>query len=179
MSRAVTERAMRSMCVSSLIAAICLVGSAGAAANAPSGQGGPILVPRADRPAPVMLAGMLLLDDSILPDEDQTGEVTTGEDAKKAQQDRSPATRPTGTTTLQQVGGVSNAQVSGQVRSRALADNLRQSQEARRSRQAVGVGSVSDATVTGTFKVKAKLEGSNQHQGGESNNQGMSVGGVR
>jgi hypothetical protein len=166
--------------VSSLVAAVSLVGMPLATtAVVLSGGGETDAVPQMERSAPVMLAGMLLLDDSILPDEDQTGDVTNSEDSNKAPQDKATARGGAGATSTQQVGQVTNSQVTGQVQARAMADNVQQSQAGRRSQQVLGVGSVRDTRVTGTVRLNGQIHGGNQSQGGESNDQNMSVGGVR
>jgi hypothetical protein len=128
--------------------------------------------------APMLqLAELLLLDDSILPDEENpTGEVTDQANVKRAKQEKP---KEGGNVQTKQIGEETNSQVTGQVRASGVVDNLQQSQSGRANTQSVGVGSVKDSHIVGNVNVSAHVHQVDQGQAGESNQQGISVGELR
>jgi hypothetical protein len=126
---------------------------------------------------PLQLAELLLLDESMLPDEeDPTGEVTDQANVKRAKQEKP---REGGNIQTQQIGEETNSQVTGQVRAKGVVDNLQQSQTGRANTQTVGVGTVKASHIVGNVEVSAHVHQVDQGQAGESNQQGISLGELR
>lgn len=125
--------------------------------------------------APLQLAEIMLLEEDLMPDEEEEPEVASRA-SKQTKQDKS---REGGNVRIKQVGEVTDSRVIGQVRARGVVDNLQQSQTGRANVQRFGAATVTDSHVVGSVDMNAHLQQGNQQQAGEGNQQHMNLGGLR
>lgn len=157
------------------VAALLCSGLASAAISLP-----PPTVLSMDEPAvAIQVAGMLLMDEDVLADDDGTkllGKVDSKVDVERVRQ---TSTGSLGSSQAISAGSASDSRITGKIETRVKVRSIIQSQSGRANQQNLDVGTVRDTHLTGTVKTHTELGQGAQSQSGVSNRQNVNFGSVQ